>query len=648
MRFLPADLLAAQQASSGAPFVRTVVLSGIRDMNHLRFNETYQAALPDDEHDAVADASSLHRVRVNGGNAQYEKNAGGGWTTLSSAADCNHVAIAAVNDQRVIVVYNRGAALYFRESTDQPTPGTFGPETLILATAATPTAVAVAYKNTGGDLAVFWAEGAALKRVRRAAGSFGSAASWTQSANSINGLDVEHFGDFHLVLTGADTDGRPTLWSLILGDGVEVAADTWTQFFAQNQAEADESITFQAPFLEVIDTHRITYVEKFSGSPAYTRTYWTMIQSGANYSPGHWEWMDPVPLDNESDFGYAVTAGVTSPSTVFYSRPGQVLEASSAVSTLDMSADLIEATVEERDGLAQRAELVFDNSNGQYAGPPAPIAIHHDVDLGLGYDALFSKPPGQSIVGWEYRRRGGVSAFVLHTRGVDYWLARFGPRTTIVDTGTMTQIARGAAGRAGLEFSNIGASSRASTLNLTWTIHPHQSHIDILRALIAIMPDLLITNDVSRIAIFEPKATDSIDYSYGTDHAVYQSHTREQPAASVAEILGEGVLGQAFDFEMMDQDKPLQDRRRDPHAALLGEAQDHAAARLRKAILEQDLGYLITPPNCGLQTGDVIAYTDLLVSASQLTARVRSIQTRFRRAGSGPALYEQRIGLGGV
>ena len=645
MRTLSADLLAAQRAASGAPFVRAVVLSGIRDINHLRFTETYQAALPDDEHDAVADNFSLHRARVNGGNAQYERNAGTGWVTFSTAADCDHVAVSAIDDKRVIFVYNRGAALYFRESTNQPIPGTFGLETLILTTTATPAAIAVAYKNTSGDLVVIWEEGGALKRIRRDGGTFGSAASWTQSANSINGLDVEHLGDFHLVLTGTDTADRPTLWSLILGDGVEVASDTWPQFFVQNQAEADESITFQAPFLEVIDTHRITYVEKFSGSPAYTRTYWTMIQSGADFSPGNWQWMDPVPLDNTSDFGYAVTAGVTSPSTVFFSRPAQVLEATSAVSTLDMSSDLVEATIDERDGLTQRAELVFDNSNGQYAGPPAPIALHHDVDLGLGYDALFSKPPGQSIVGWEYRRRGGLSTFVLHTRGVDYWLEQFAPRTTIVDSGTMTQIARGAAGRAGLDFSNIGASSRASSLNLTWTIHPHQSHIAIIRALIATMPDILITNDVSHIAIFEPKATDAIDYTYGTDHALYRSSTRNAAAASVAEILGEGVLGQVFDFGVMNEDKPLQDRRRDPHATTVGDAQDHATARLRNATLERDLGDLLTPPNCGLQIGDVVAYDDPLVSASQRKGRVISIQTRFRRRS---AIYEQRIGLGGV
>ena len=645
MRTLSADLLAAQRAASGAPFVRTVVLSGIRDINHLRFIEEFADSTPDDEHDAVADANNLHRVRVNSGNAQYEKNAGTGWATFSTAADCNHVAVSAINDERVFLVYNRGAALYFRESTNQPIPGTFGLETLILTTTATPAAIAVAYKNTSGDLVVIWEEGGALKRIRRDGGTFGSAASWTQSANSINGLDVEHLGDFHLVLTGTDAADRPTLWSLILGDGVEVASDTWPQFFVQNQAEADESITFQAPFLEVIDTHRITYVEKFSGSPAYTRTYWTMIQSGADFSPGNWQWMDPVPLDNTSEFGYAVTAGVTSPSTVFFSRPAQVLEATSAVSTLDMSSDLVEATIDERDGLTQRAELVFDNSNGQYAGPPAPIALHHDVDLGLGYDALFSKPPGQSIVGWEYRRRGGLSTFVLHTRGVDYWLEQFAPRTTIVDSGTMTQIARGAAGRAGLDFSNIGASSRASSLNLTWTIHPHQSHIAIIRALIATMPDILITNDVSHIAIFEPKATDAIDYTYGTDHALYRSSTRNAAAASVAEILGEGVLGQVFDFGVMNEDKPLQDRRRDPHATTVGDAQDHATARLRNATLETDLGDLLTPTNCGLQIGDVVAYDDPLVSASQRKGRVISIQTRFRRRS---AIYEQRIGLGGV
>jgi hypothetical protein len=150
------------------------------------------------------------------------------------------------------------------------------------------------------------------------------------------------------------------------------------------------------------------------------------------------------------------------------------------------------------------------------------------------------------------------------------------------------------------------------------------------------------------LAMTEPLAADSVVYTYGGDHAIYRSRARDARAASVAEVLGEGVLGQAFDFAVQNGDKPIEDRRRDPNEASASDANAVAAARLRKAVLATDKGELVTPPNCGLEVNDVIAYTDAFVSASQVKARVRGISTRFRRAGPGPALYEQTVKLGGV
>lgn len=651
MRSLSAPLLAAQKAATGRPYVRAVVQDTIRDINHLQFSEAYTSEDTDNEHDAAADSDYLHRVRINGGQgyAQYERDAGSGWTNLSSSNDADRVAIAVTNDTLVIVVYNRGTSIYFRESTDQG--ATFGSETLIVSDGATPACLTVEYKNTSGDLVVFWEKNNALRHIRRTSGAFGSPATWTLSTNSLNGVDATKSGDFLIALTGTDTDDRPTVWTCVLGDGVLLALDTWGQHYILNQAESDEDITFQAPFIDSIDFRRITFVEKFSGTPNYTRTYWTVQPAG---NPGaDWEWQDPAPLDNDTDHGYAITYGVSAPSTVFLSRPGQVLEASLSVTSLDMSANLIEAIIVEEDGIRQRAELVFDNAAGDYAGPPAPIAIAHDVDLGLGYDDAYSRPPRQSIVGWEYRRDGGRSLFVLFTRGIDYWLSRSRPRTTIqYNTGlSLVQIVRGAANRAGLQLLNLSSSSRANSFDLWWTIHPHQSSLHALEAALELMPDIYVNASSGfGIGVLEPSTSDAVDYTYGTDHAVYHSRTRDQGVTSLSEILAEGVLGQAFDFALMNHDKPIEDRRRDPHATAYGDADDHACARLRKAQLRKNAGYLITPPNCGLQVGDVIAYSDALVSSTQIRARVASITTRFRRAPSAgrTTLYEQRVGLGGL
>ncbi len=646
MRSLTGTLLAAQKAASGIPYVRTVVQDTIRDMYHLRFAQVYSSAADDLPHDAAADGTYLHRVSMGSdGYAYYERDPGSGWTQMSSAADADRVAVAAVNDTRVIVVYNRGTSLYFRESTDQG--GSFGGETLILDDGVQPTCLAVEYKTSAGDLVVVWEKSTDLRRIRRTSGAFGAAATWSLSANSINGVDVTLYGDFLIALTGTDTDGRPTLWTCVLGNGLPTTLDSWAQLYIANQAEADEDVTFQAPFIDLIDTFRLTYVEVFAGTPNYKRTYNTLRPDGDR--PGaDWEWQDPTPLDNTSTHGYAVTYGLAAGNAIL-SRPAQVLHASVSVTSLDMSADLVDATIEERDGIRQRAELVFNNAAGQYAGPPAPIELGHCVDIGLGYGAEYSRPPRQSIVGWEYRRDGGRSLFALFTRGTDYWLDRSRPRTTIqyASTKSLVQIVRGAALRAGIQLLNLSSSTRANTFALSWTIHPHQSSLHALEAALELMPDIYVNTATSfGIGVLEPEASESADYTYGTDHAVYHSRTRSEPAAAVAEILAVDVLGQAFDFDLINHDKPLEDRRRDPHATAYADADDHADARLRKAQLRKDLGYLITPPNCGLQCGDVIAYGDQLVSSSQLTARVTGITTRYRRAAV--PLYDQKLTLGGL
>ncbi len=646
MRSLSAPLLAAQKAASGVPYVRAVVSNKIRGMRHYVFAQTYASGDADTEHGAAADTTYLHRVRVSGGNAQYERNGGGGWTTLSSAADVGHVAVTVVANQRVLVVYNRvGAGLYFRSSTDQG--ASFSAEAQFVATAAAIGAVAVAFRIGSANLCVFWAEGAVVKRVRLTSGTWGAVASWTKTAASVTGLAVVYSGgDFLLVVTGTETTTlRPTVWSLGLGDGGSYAVDAWSAFFVQLQAEADESVIWQAPSVGALEALRVTFVEKYSGAPAYVRTYWTGIALAADFSPGPWEWMDPVPTDDQTNFGLAVTKG-KNPEQAIYSRPGRVLEAATAAVTLDMSADLVDATIEELDGLTQRAELVFDNSAGQYAGPPAPIALYRDVALGLGYDAAYSSCPAQSIVAWGYRRDGAGSYFILHTRGNDYWLARTLERTQIVDSRKMAQIARAGAARAGLDFLASASSSRANTLVLEWVVHTHQTQLDVLRRLAEIMPDYFLTYSVGTLLLTAPLAGDASVYTYGGDHAIYRSLYRADVQASVAEVVGVGVLGQAWDFTAMNADKPVQERSRSPHESVQADVDAHAAARLRKWVLQKELGELVTPPNCGLEVGDVVDFTDAAIGGAAVKGRVASIRTVLKLQGN--ARYEQRVGLGGV
>ncbi|MDP3767393.1 MAG: hypothetical protein Q8S13_05215, partial [Dehalococcoidia bacterium] len=486
-----------------------------------------------------------------------------------------------------------------------------------------------------------------VKAVRRTSGTWGSVFTWTQTANDINGLDVVFTNHYRLVVSGVDSSARPTVWTLKLAS----TTDTWTEFFIVIQAESDEQITFQAPFIHFPDVYRLTFVEKFAGTPAYTRTFWTATVLAVLSTGGDWEWLDPVPLDNTTEQGYAVAHKPGAAAVAYLSRPGRLLSASLIATSLDMSADLVGARIVESGGLEQEGELVFDNSGGAYAGPPAPIAVGRDVELGLGYGSESSPPPRQSIAGWEYQRVGGRSRLVLRTSGVQYWLLRSRPRTTVQYTSAAAvDVMRGAAARAGLRVLNLNPSTRATAFLMAWSVHPHQTSLGALEALIELVADSYVASTAGFfLGVTEHLASDAIDYTYGTDHAIYGSRTRDEGAVSFVEILAEGVIGQAFDFPVMDEDRPIQDRRRDPPATASADASAHATARLRRSVLGKDLGELVTPPNCGLEVGDVVAYSDALVNAAQLKARVQRIETRYRRARPGrQPVYEQVVGLGGV
>jgi hypothetical protein len=393
------------------------------------------------------------------------------------------------------------------------------------------------------------------------------------------------------------------------------------------------------------------YVEEYAGDAAYSRTWWTTIAPGATFSNGHWETQDAAPLDDTDAAGLAI-AYDTGTASLWLARPDSIELYPFPSATLDVSAYVLEATIDERSGLDQRGELVLDNAAGTFAGPPDPIALQHDVDLAIGYDAASSIVPRQSITGWRYERRGGVSVFVLELAGNAYWLGQSRPRTTIThDNYTAVNIMRAAAARAGLRLSSSGGSTRATTEQFDWAVHPHNNGLSALLQVMDIVPDLPLSAGTFTVRMYEPLTADSVDYDYvSSGHRIYESVTHNERAASLAEAIGaDDELGQDFDFTELAYDKPITSRRRDAHSASGADAEDYAEALLRKAQLARDLGHLVTAPHCGLEVGDVVQYSDVLVhDTDPLVARVAAIKTTMRRRHNQRALYEQRVRLAGL
>lgn len=647
MRTLSATLTAAQKAASRAPYVEVRVRERVADVSRLRWASAFtDGAAPDDEHDAFALGVYLHRARVRAGNAQYERNAGTGWTTLSSAADANRVAIDAIGT-RVMVVYSRGAALYFRESTDEG--ATFGAETLILSLGATPAALSLAYKTSGGDLVVLWEEGNAVKRIRRTGGSFGTAATWTNSMNSVNGLAVDHFGDFDVIVTGVDTDSRAVVMQTQLGDGFSVTVDTWRALAEIAGAEDGSNVTYLAPSMKVLDTHRLAFVEKYTGTVAYARAMLSWVNQGETFAANVWR--EPVPFDESKDQGVAVAAAGN---TAYLSRPDEVWTAVLGGTIVDLTADVLEVELqlEPEDG---RVVVVLRNDDGRFNDLPngayPQITFGAQVEVSPGYTTENGNERSSGmefwIEGWERRAEPGRSTFWLYAR--DGWslLRRWRSRQQWeFDAGqsTISAIFRFVVSRAGLVGVDAGQSATAGTLRPEFTIHAGDDGLTVLRRLLAMVPDVVLMK-AERAEIKERLAGDASVYAYGTDHALYRGRYGTFPlAANVVRVFGDGVYDERFDFgeilERFDAVRQVFDLNVDS----AGEVGDLAGHVLRREELAAPAGRLDGPPNVGHELYDVVAVTDARAGLTSERFRVQGWALQFRRERG--SVYLQQLVLG--
>jgi len=650
VRTLTATLLAAQKAAVNVPFVLVKAVERVQGHVRLMFTESFvDGAAPDDEHDADFSATHLQKVRMRAGRPQHQRLSAAPWGSstwvdLNVFNDGAHVSVGA-NGARVIVAYNRGNNLHVRESTDNG--GTFGSETLAYTGAATMNALAIAVKSSG-DACIVFSENNVVKRVRRVAAAWGAALNSTSQPATCNGIAVVVSGDFHVVLTGTEpTTLYPTVWTQTLGDGFAVAVDTWTALAIYEQADVESTITFQAPHLTAVPSERMAYVEKHAGSVSYTRVMTTRFPPVLSFAANAWH--DPQPVDDTAAQGLALAASAT---LAYLARPGRTLTAPVTPAERDLSADLVYADWRE-DGLGGSGRFLVQNDGGAYADPAGALTEGDDLEISPGYVTTagndVSAGPAQTIVAINHVRDGRVSFLEIRTGGADHWLERSRHRRTQVLSGkTPAQLVRFLAGRAGLDLSDAGASSRALNYSISaWAVHPDQARTVAVREVLDLVADLTFWRSGS-VFLTEPVVGDAVDYTFGVDHAVYRARTVSELRASMMEVIGVGHVGQSFDFAEQLHDRPIMDRRRDPHGAAASDVIDHAAARQRKAVLGRDAGELVVPPHCGIEVLDVVEYADALVSAANLRARVKGVRTLFdRRPGRAP-VYQQTLSLGGV
>lgn len=296
---MSAALAAACRAAHGEPYVRLRIADAYAGAPRLRFTSVLHSApgAPDVAHGAgcFAGGGLVRAYRESGSAVALQviaaPSAGAAWTTWTSLGGLGSGSRCAVDCRGTfgVVAVDDGTAVKTRTSADSG--GTWAGWTAA-ATAGTLGAVACG-QRPNGDRAVFFADGATLKAARQTAGAWGGASASPAAFGSLSGLAALHDGsDWVVVATGTDGSGRAAVWTLRWGDGGALAAGVWEA--PRVLAAADLNVTYSAPFVAMPYGVRLSFVEQYAGSGAYTLVLGSLQTPETDWSENLWH--EPAPL----------------------------------------------------------------------------------------------------------------------------------------------------------------------------------------------------------------------------------------------------------------------------------------------------------------------------------------------------------------
>lgn len=659
MRSLSPTLLAAQKEASTVPFIEVKVSDRIASLTRLRWERLYSGSELDRHHAAVMPGDgSLLRARVEGAGLalRYQRVTSPGpssdfstWTNLNAVADAGVALAASGANVLLAFVPPISSSIQVRESTDNG--ATYGTSVTVVGGGTGIGWIAAALKSDGTALLVYSA-GSTVYTLKRSSGVWGSSVAWPYSASAITGLAMAHAGDYHLAIAAIDTSGDAKLWTATFGDGFSQTIDTWSALQELASAEGGSDVGLRAPSLAALDTHRLFFVEEYTGSVAYSRPQWTWFSPSQTFAANALR--EPVPFDLSSAFGVAITG---SGSFAWLSVPFGVWRAPLTSPELDVSGDVLELAMESRRSRGS-VQVVLRNDDGRYNDlssgsvaliqPGAELTVSPGYVTGAGQEV--STGPRYWIDGWEYTSSGGEATFTLFASDawslVEDWRAR-SQYVWSAATQSISQILRFVLGRAGIELLNVGGSSLANNHRPAFTIHPGEGGLRVVERLLAVVPDVILVSGEFAY-LFEPLAADSAVYAYGTDHEILRArYASAGLRANRLQVFGEGVVAEQFDWGEIDDRFDRLRQVHDLNMTSVSLAQDRATAMLRQEELSLEQGELLAPVNCGQELYDVVSVTDPQTGLVAARRRVVGLDMRYVRRGRSPA-YEQRLLLGQV
>jgi hypothetical protein len=667
LRSLSETLLKAQKEASRTPYVKVEASNKVAGTARLNWTRLYTGTEADYFHAlTIPGDGSLIRVRItppSDGRKLYRQRVAspGSESDYSQwvySSQYNVVVTAAGSLGAEVSIFwiKSDRAIYQLKSTDYGL--SWGsPELIDYAPTTAIYGIACAYKPNG-DIGLFFADQATLYAKQRVNGSWQEKVSWDKTTGDLSGVAVGYGGDFNLFITGQDPDGNFRLWSLIYGDGSELPEGTWSELKQFAQAPSDGNFEYRQAFMAKPDTYRCFFVEKFTGTEAYLRPFWSHSVPETNFSDNLWH--EPVPFNLSSEYGLAIAHH---DSYCWLSCPNGVWRAKLNEESLDLSADVLsirqELTKDEG-----RLTVELDNTSGRYAVPGegelTVLDVGSQLEVSPGYTTLQGNEasPGLAFQVSAYEHTSSAGKASLTLDALDSWnLSRdwcarhqFRWNQTTNEMSVKDMLAF-VLGRCGLKLEVKSQSSVLDSYYPDFSIQPGSQGDAVIRRLLSFIPDVVFIEGVKAYVV-HPTASDSTSYSYGLDHPILEGRYRRgawEPNRIQVEgydpVNEEAVIVDTFSWSEIDRLYDRLERCEDRNIASVSQAEQRGEAYLRHAEIAATSGAVRIPPNCGQQLYDVIDITDQRAGLSSVKKRITGIILTYNPLRGE---YEERLLLGAV
>jgi hypothetical protein len=663
MRSLSSTLLAAQKEASHTPYVKVEAKNKMAGVVRLDWERLYTGAEDDYFHALTmpgdgsliraritppADGRKLYRQRV--ANPGSSSN----FSVWNYTDQYNCVVVAAASQGAEVSIFWINASREIRRIKSTDYGASWGsPELIDYSPTTAINGLAAAYKPNG-DLAIFLADQATLYVKKRVGGSWQAKAAWDKSTGALSGVAAVYDGDWNLLVTGKDSSSNFKLWSLIYGDGGDVPAGSWSALKEFASAPSDGNFEYCRLFMDKPDVYRCFYVEKFSGTQAYNRPFWSHSVLDTRFLDNLWR--EPVPFNLSSQYGLAIAHYG---SYCWLSAPGGVWRAPLTVPSLDLTNDIILLRQENAPGQG-RLTIELRNDDGRYASLPSPLGLGCQLEVSPGYVTSVgnevSPGPTFALEAYEHTSSGGKASLVLYAWDgwgqINTWVARhqFRWNKTTNEMSVKDMLAFILA-RVAFKLEVKSQSSIITSYYPDFVIHPGDRGDALINRLLSFVPDVLFMEG-NRAYLVNPQSTDSSVYSYGAAHPILEGRYREG-AWALSRIWVEGydtaggqpIIVDGFDWSQIvklgDRLSLVADRNIDT----VTEAEQRGQAHLRESEIESANGNILVPVHCGQQLYDVIDITDSRAGVSAKKKRVLGLTLIYQPT---KGEYQHRLTLGAV